>query len=468
MAVRGGFAYLYDISNIGGTLGTVGLSQPPFSTSSTNNAPSPLSAAPGGCPGQTTGIPFCFPASLQGTTLNMEDWNLKQPDMKQFNLTVEKQLPWRMALTVSYAGSLGQHLIDSAVEGNPPIPQGVASGGACVARPAGQAVDTTSMVIGSATACWLGGDPRVNQNVNTTTNKKWGHIAYRTAGGSSWYNSLQTQLVKQLSKGLQFQSSYTWSKSIDTIQNQLGSDQTFTEAPGPMDAFNIRADRGPSVFNSQHNWHFNLLYHVPNSRFSGFAGGMLSGWWVAGVETIQSGYPFTACLSNNQARSGINQGAGSNCQARPNVVAGRSLSSITSGTSVGCTALGGETIAPGTPLGNANLWYDPCAFTKQPAGFLGTEGRNILNGPGFVNTDFTIAKDTKLKFLGEGGNLEFRAEMFNVFNHANFQFGNNGGPAAMQADSSSLGQKVNGQLTQQLLDTANTSRQIQLALKLLF
>jgi hypothetical protein len=318
------------------------------------------------------------------------------------------------------------------------------------------------MVYGSATACWGGTDSRVNQNVNPATGEKWGHIAYRTADGNSSYNSLQVQMVKQMTHGVQFQSSYTWSKSLDEVQNQLASDQTFTEAPGPTNAFNLRTDRGPSVFNSQNNWHFNLIYHVPSPIHEGFAGTMLGGWWVAAIETLQSGYPFTACLSNNQSGSKIIQGAGSPCADRPNLVPGRSLSSITSGTSTGCTAgVNGAalTVAKGTPLGTPNLWFDPCAFTVQPAGFLGTEGRNILNGPAFADTDFTVAKDTKLKFLGESGNLEFRVEMFNLLNHANFQFGNNGGGAALEIDTPSAGQ---------LLDTADTSRQIQLALKLLF
>jgi hypothetical protein len=457
-ALRGGFAQLYDISNIGGTLGTVGLSQPPFSSSSTVNLNS-------GALTTQLALPLVFPASAAGTTLNMEDYDLKQPSMEQFNLTIDRQMPWHMALTVSYAGSLGRHIIDSSAEGNPLLPEGTVTtvGGVQSCSPGTNTnPNLTSMVYGSATACWGGTDSRVNQNVNPATGEKWGHIAYRTADGNSSYNSLQVQMVKQMTHGVQFQSSYTWSKSLDEVQNQLASDQTFTEAPGPTNAFNLRTDRGPSVFNSQNNWHFNLIYHVPSPIHEGFAGTMLGGWWVAAIETLQSGYPFTACLSNNQSGSKIIQGAGSPCADRPNLVPGRSLSSITSGTSTGCTAgVNGAalTVAKGTPLGTPNLWFDPCAFTVQPAGFLGTEGRNILNGPAFADTDFTVAKDTKLKFLGESGNLEFRVEMFNLLNHANFQFGNNGGGAALEIDTPSAGQ---------LLDTADTSRQIQLALKLLF
>ena len=116
-------------------------------------------------------------------------------------------------------------------------------------------------------------------------------------------------------------------------------------------------------------------------------------------------------------------------------------------------------IAPGTPLGTPNLWFDPCAFTAQPLGFLGNAGRNILRGPSEANLDLTIAKDTKLGFLGEAGALQFRADFFNILNKANFQFGSLGAGNALAIDSPTVGR---------LVDTATSSRQIQVALKLLF
>jgi hypothetical protein len=440
-AVRGGFSMLYDISNYGSALITIALGQPPFSSigRSTNFSATQMT------------LPLTFGP---GNSLQMMDYNLKQPSMKQFNLTVERQLPWNMALTVAYGGSLGQHIFVSTADGNPVLPGGVPQNGVCVPRPAGQALDVTSLVDGSATACWLGdgSESRINPN--------WGNIAYRTADGNSYYNSLQVMLTKQLSKGLQFQSSYTWSKSLDMIENVLASDQQFTELGSRVDPFHAATDKGPSVFDVGHSWHFNALYHFPSSQKSGFTGKMLSGWWLAAIESLQTGYPFTACLSGNQSQSQVSQGG--TCADRPDLVPGRSLSSITSGTSPGCTIPGGATIAPGTPLGTPNLWFDPCAFTVQPAGFLGTEGRNVLRGPGFADLDFTVAKDTKLGFLGESGNLEFRTEFFNIMNKANFAWGNFCGGAngaGLQVDQPTAGQ---------MCDTAGAARQIQFALKLLF
>ena len=105
---------------------------------------------------------------------------------------------------------------------------------------------------------------------------------------------------------------------------------------------------------------------------------------------------------------------------------------------------------------------DPCAFAIPAAGFLGTSGRNILRTPGFANLDFSLAKDTALGFLGESGKLEFRAEFFNILNRVNFAVPNRtvfAASADVQAPLATAGQ---------ITSTVGTSRQIQLALKILF
>ena len=440
MAVRGGYALLYDIENIADLLGLVPIGEPPYSFFSFNFAPAAL-----------TSLPLTFPAP--GNSLQMINYDLKQPSIEQYNLTIERQLPWDMNLTVSYAGSQGRHLINSGEEGNPVVPGGVpaAVGGAttCVPAPAGQAPNLTSMTFGTATACWLGTEGRVNPN--------WGSISYRTANGNSGYNALEVEVSKRLSRGLQFQSSYTWSKSIDEMENVFGSDNTNTEDSGVTDPFHSRTDRGPSVFDVGQNWHFNALYNFPNPHSTGFAGKALGGWWVSAIETVLTGFPFTPCLFANNSNSQISNSPP--CSDRPNLVSGRSLSSITSGTSAGCTTIAGQAIAAGTPLGTPNLWFDPCAFTQPPTGFLGDSGRNILRGPKESELDFTLAKDTKIAFLGEAGSLQFRADFFNIFNTPNFAFGNLGAGTALEVDQPTAGR---------LVDTATTPRQIQFALKLLF
>ena len=113
-----------------------------------------------------------------------------------------------------------------------------------------------------------------------------------------------------------------------------------------------------------------------------------------------------------------------------------------------------------TPLGGPSLYFDPCAFTIPAAGFLGTAGRNLLRVPGFANLDFSLVKDTGLSFV-EGGKLQFRAEIFNILNRANFDPPNRIAYAAVQNVEAPLGNA--GTIT-----SAATSRQVQFALKVLF
>ena len=120
--------------------------------------------------------------------------------------------------------------------------------------------------------------------------------------------------------------------------------------------------------------------------------------------------------------------------------------------------------------GNPNMWFNPLMFQLGPAGFLGDAGRGMLRAPGLAAWDISVNKDTRLPFLGENGKLQFRAEIFNILNHANFD-----------ALDTNTGRVFTGTLTDpagateapvanvgKITATATSSRQIQLALKLLF
>ncbi len=134
----------------------------------------------------------------------------------------------------------------------------------------------------------------------------------------------------------------------------------------------------------------------------GFAGTFFSGWRLGTILTVRSGTPFSARLGRNRSRS---QTGGSDPD-RPDLILGRNPGNII--------------------LGGPDRYFDPSAFELQPAGFLGTASRNFLTGPGLVNWDFSIRKDTPLAFLGESGRLEFRTEFFNLLNRANFRVPING------------------------------------------
>jgi len=417
-AVRGGFGLLYDVGSFGSGLISATTGTPPFSGRSTLAAVKFV-------------IPFSFPPAARSPRL--VDYNLQQPHILQYNLTVERQLPYDMAVTAAYAGSRGLNLM-KVTEGNPTVPGGVGVGGVCVAKTAAP---------GGATGpdCWLGNELR--------TNPLWASIDLRTASSNSWYNSLQLNLLKRLSRGLQFQSSYTFGKIIDETQGQLGVNaEDNSNYTYPTDPAHRNVDRGVASFDVTHNWRLNTIYRLP--QFSGAAGwqkGLLNGWWASGILSLQSGYPFSPVLQTNQSNSKVGVAQGD----RPNILPGRNNDNII--------------------LGGPDRYFDPNAFAIQPAGFLGNAGRNILRGPGFATLDFSVTKDTPLRYLGEAGKVEFRTEFFNILNRANFTTpgvgqsgGNNAavvfvGRAAGEQPLATAG-KLNG--------ITGTSRQIQFALKILF
>ncbi|MBI2817516.1 MAG: TonB-dependent receptor [Acidobacteria bacterium] len=414
-AVRGGFGLLYDIANLNSIRDLGNASSPPFSSQSTlaSTVANPL----------TLTLPFAFPPAAVGRAIRPPDYNMKQPRLLSYNLTVQRQLPFDMAFTTSYAGSRALNL-PLILEGNPTVP---------VILPNGQPF-------------WTVASSRINPN--------WGTVQYGTAASSSWYNSLQVGLDKRLSKGLQFLGSYTWSKVLDLTSLQLTPDNNSTS---PVYPGNLKLDKAPAHFDLPHVLHFSTIYRLPHPVGGQFLQKVLQGWWVSSILALQSGYPVTPRLQSNRSRSLSLTGAFGGTTDRPDLNLGRNNSNITSGVSTGCLG-----VAPGTPVGTPNRWIDPCAFSIQLAGFLGSAGRNILRGPGLANLNFSLVKDTSLKFLGEGGKLQFRVETFNILNRANFNDPSNiifAGTQDVQAPLANAGV---------ITSTVTSSRQIQFALKLLF
>jgi hypothetical protein len=412
-AIRGGFGRLFDLANYGGGLLQALCSPPACNSSSVSNPP-------------TLTLPLVVPPGSAGNVLKGFEWEFRQPTMLQFNLTLERQLPWEMAASVAYGGSRGHHLIQTT-EGNPTVPQILADG----------------------RKFWTGTEARINPN--------WGTYELRVATGKSWYDSLQFGLVKRLSQGVQFQSAYTLARAVDQGSNQQGSDSN-TASNFLVDPDDLNRDKGPAAFDAKHNWRFNAIYRFPVSARPGVWGHVISGWGLAGILSLRSGLPLTPGVNTNRSRSGVAGGGaipGSSNIDRPDLVPGVDPADITSGVSRGC---GG--IPAGTPVGTIARWYDPCAFTLQPIGFLGTAGRNIIRGPGLANLDVSLTKETALKAIGPNGRVEFRAEIFNILNRANFDMPNRTVFSGTSPDPLATA----GQITA----TATTSRQVQLALRISF
>lgn len=396
-SLRAGFARVYDLGNIGSAVVQDAIGTPPFSQQIVVANPATL----------TLPLPIAGGGPPLIRTIN---YNIGQPTMLQYNLSIEQQMPGQMALTVAYAGSRGSNLWQVG-DANPRTP--------ATRNPETWAVNVTN---GLAS----GKSPRLNPNL--------GSIVYLNTAGDSWYNSLQVSLEKRLSHGFQFQSSYTWSKSLDDTQGQLPNDTNGTYPLFASDPFNLMVDKGPSSFDIAQNWHFNLIYRVPDLSRSAALGKLVNGWGMSGIVGIQSGYPFSPLLANDQSGAGVNGGGAS--INRPDRAANFNAGSVITG--------------------SIAHWFDPSMFALPAAGTLGSVSRGLLRGPALANLDWSFTKDTGLRYLGEQGRLQFRAEFFNILNHPNFAV-----PAVLNPFAPTA-----GQISSTVPGT--DSRRVQLALKLLF
>ncbi|MGH9786049.1 MAG: hypothetical protein ACRD88_17910, partial [Terriglobia bacterium] len=208
----------------------------------------------------------------------------------------------------------------------------------------------------------------------------------------------------------------------------------------PIDPHNISADRGPSSFDFRHNWRFNAIWNLPIAgNAAGVLGAVARGWQLGTIFAVQSGGPITvtsgARTSNPLPQSGGNGN-------RPDYAPGKTSQDIQV-----------NTRDPNAYLSNNGV------FTMPLAGYLGNVGRAPLRGPGLATMDISLGKNFALPFLGEAGNLQFRGELFNLLNRANFL-----DPARAAFNNSGVASPTLG-----LIDAVRTSgREIQLGLRLVF
>ena len=229
-----------------------------------------------------------------------------------------------------------------------------------------------------------------------------------------------------------FQGAFTYSRSTDTSEGTRFND----DCGGPAQAnfghnpYNLAMDYGPSCFDIPQALHFNLIYHLPGMKSNGFVSKFTNGWWMGNLVSLQQGNPFVPIVTNDRSFSGIvSQNPASvvslNTTATTMTFAGNS-------NTYNFIPYNPKTVITGDP----NNWFNPLMFGVAALGFPGNAPRSILRGPGLGTWDLSLVKDTKLGFLGEGGNIQFRAEFFNMLNRANFGF-MNAGMTAFNANTTS-------------------------------
>jgi len=463
-SIRGGGGIYYDIATLGSALQQDTTGTPPlsFQGGSHFNTPQPLQLPLDKF--QPVLPPF------QGSSLSTLYYYSKQPYEGQYSLTVERQLPANMALGVSYVGSRGIHLWGT-IEGNAALPTSIVNG-QMFWDPFAASYNKVNPYTGVVDA----NSPRINPF--------WGDSSLFDTQFDSWYNSLQVSVTKRTGHGLEFQTSYTYGKLLDTTQGQTPPHDATTA--NISDPFNPKFDKGPSEIDLTNQLKFNMLYHFPSVKSDNFvASKLLNGWWMGSIVTIQSGFAFSPVLGFPQSND-LN-----NVSDRPDLVTSENVAAVRNGTYMRNGVLAGAnpnavpfnkntvTIGGINPVFDINSntftqygWFNPNMFIPGPPGFLGDAGRGILRGPGLGTWDFSLSKDTKLSFLGEAGNLQFRAEFFNILNRPNFSVPTdtnvyNSGPAFVSegvvSGSSSLEQTAG-----LINSTATSPRQIQFSLRVEF
>jgi hypothetical protein len=346
----------------------------------------------------------------------------KTPAVQEWNFTVEQQLDSRTGVRVAYVGSRGSHQLIS-IDPNSVPAQVCAVAGGCTAGGTGTARATVAQ-----------GDQYIPV-VSGRPNPFLGAGFFWYSQGNTSYNALQMDVNRRLTAGFQVRGNYTWSKNLD-MNSALTVAQANNQPQLVLDRNNLRRDWGPSALNVTHQSSISGQYELPfgnGKRWLNSATGLTrklaGGWQVNGIATMLSGFPFTPTVGSNRSGDGNIRNPD-----RPNLN----------------PSFTGQVV-----LGRPARWFDANAFTLPAAGTYGNLGRGLFRGPGLSEVDVSAFKNTA---ISERVSLQFRAEVFNALNRANFGTPN---PVVFSgtAVSSSAGL---------ITATTTTSRQIQFGLKLIF
>ena len=421
LSIRAGFGLFYNRDMEEQSLQNLG--DPPFFFQSNGAADfggSPSFANPfmdiGGGGSESNPFPYPaphvgdpFPSNIAEMDLAAFDKSYGVPYAYNFNLNIQRALPYNMIVQIGYVGSIG-HRLSTWYEGDPITPIGHA---ACLADSAGCAADAQNIHLDypQYTA-----QPTIVPGTATEGSAGTGipwylSVAEQNTEGSSNYNAFQASLIKAPSHGLQFTVAYTWSHALDNFSGyESGSGgssgygnygRVYNYVPG----FSY-LNYGDSDYDARQRLSTSYVYSVPVMGFlkhNLIAREALAGWGFSGVTALQSGFPV-----------GISEGTQ------------RSLW-CDSESYFGCGDVPQRTGAPikrynprTMPTGSGGLQYfDTSSFSSEPLGTFGNTGRNFFHGPGFNYTNLSVTKI--IHFTSDAKRyVQLRLEAFNAFNHANF------------------------------------------------
>jgi len=449
-----------------------------------NYSPSPKTAIRGGFgmfygPGQTedllqpiesdlvntlnTATPGGFPIDVNAVKANFINNPLNRffaprayaPDYKvpervyQYNVSVQQELPGKFVVTGAYVGSQGRNLFLRSIANR------------IVAVRTNPDPTKAGIIIREFDI----------DNGGTNVLQPFNEVDYKTSGGHDSYNALQLSLVRRSNKGLTLNAQYTLGRSFG---NSTGSNETTTAGNNARALAEYDYDNGYNNFDIRHNFNTSLVYAIPTAKLNGAAKAIFGNWEVGTIVNARSGLPVNVVMNRPDI---VYQDAAGNYFNSP--AAG--LTAVINVPGGGSTRTGRERVdlIPGVDPylhSDKRNFFNPAAFAIPKPGAFGNIPRNYLRGPLFRQADLILNR----KFpLGEAKNLEFRTEMFNVFNLTNFAappstLAGTLGTAAGQLQPgqalTSAGNAAFGVITSTVERSVGlgTNRQIQFALKLNF
>ena len=336
------------------------------------------------------------------------EFEVSTPYMMRYHLTLEQALGQHLVLRVGYSGSRGVHL-PRVADTNIPAPLSVDPDGRLVFDTVGRPV-------------------RPNSNLDA--------VRLTSTDANSVYNSLQIGLTRRWDSGFQLLFNYTYGRSLDDASAYR---REFTNGlPESPYYYDRRSHRGLSSFHIAHHAVLQYTWDLPlNFPPASFAGILLNDWQTAGIVSLSGGYPFTGNVSFDIANNGVREGH------RPDLVPGADNNPV---------------------LGGPDTYFNVSAFELQPRGRLGTLGRNTMIGPGFATLDISLTRTVPIT---EQHGLQFRLEVFNLFNRANFSHPQNRGAGGGVIIFNNLsGVPIGNAAT--IFSTTSSSRQLQLGMRYTF
>jgi hypothetical protein len=368
-------------------------------------------------------------------TAGYSEPNPRRNYVEQWNINVQRQITSSLTATVGYIGSHGVHMVIRGDDFNMVIPKLTSAG-------------------------WLW---PANSTPAMRINPSMGIIRGMSFGTGSTYEALTVNVQKRLSHGFQFGGSYTYGKSRDDDSATVLGD-AFSNSITTWFPFAPQISRAPSDYNVTHTAVINGIWQVPGPR-AGVARAVLGGWEMGGVLKMNSGVPTTPIFGDDVL--GV-QNSGSDPFSIPDRVPGCDPVNHNFKSDPNLTYI--NTSCFKVPMATPEIKSQCAPFSAVPGScrnLLGNAGRNSIVGPSLYNLDFSVFKNFAVRKISESFNVQFRAEFFNILNHANFgvPLDFTGGGTAVLFDASGSVASGAGGISQPLI---TKPRDIQFALKVIF